>query len=42
MLFRSDQDLNPIDEQGNLYLPGERVCGNKDCVNKTHIVVEQE
>ena len=37
-----DQDLNPITETGELYLPGERICGNKDCVNKSHIVASAE
>jgi hypothetical protein len=33
-----DEDLNPIDGQLRLYLPGVRVCGHKDCVNKEHII----
>jgi hypothetical protein len=33
-----DQNLNPIDENGVLFLVGERVCGHKDCVNEAHIV----
>jgi len=32
-----DDDLNPVDANG-LYMPGERVCGMKDCVNEKHIV----
>ena len=32
-----DVDLNPVDHNG-LVLPGERVCGMKDCVNPKHIV----
>jgi hypothetical protein len=27
----------PINAVGDLYLPGERICGHKDCVNKNHI-----
>lgn len=33
-----DRDLNPIDAEGNLVYPGERVCGHKDCVNLSHIL----
>jgi hypothetical protein len=33
-----DEDLNPIDGQLRLYLPGERICGHGDCVNKEHII----
>ena len=33
-----DEDLNPIDRNLKLYLPGIRVCGHKDCVNKDHII----
>ena len=35
-----DQDLNPIDEQGNLVLSGERICQHRDCVNPAHVVAE--
>jgi hypothetical protein len=34
-----DQELNPIDEQGNLVKPGERICGHKDCMADAHIVL---
>lgn len=27
----------PLDASGNLYRPGVRLCGNKDCVNTAHI-----
>jgi hypothetical protein len=27
----------PINAIGDLYLPGERICGKSDCVNKAHI-----
>ena len=33
-----DDLWRPIDDAGELYLPGERMCGLKDCVNRTHIV----
>lgn len=33
-----DDDWNPIDKKGNLYMPGERICGHKDCITKKHIV----
>ena len=33
-----DQELNPVDDDGVLVHPGERVCGHKDCVNPAHIV----
>ena len=35
-----DADLNPIDEQGNLVLSGERICQHRDCVNPAHVVAE--
>ena len=30
--------MNPIDRKLRLYIPGVRVCGHKDCVNKDHII----
>ena len=33
-----DENLNPIDKNLKLYLPGVRICGHKDCVNKDHII----
>lgn len=33
-----DEDFNPIDRNLKLYLPGQRTCGHKDCVNKEHII----
>lgn len=33
-----DDDDNPLDDQGNIYLDGVRVCRHKDCVNPEHIV----
>ena len=32
-----DQDDNPIDEQGELILIGDRICGHRDCVNTKHV-----
>jgi hypothetical protein len=29
--------VTPVDELGNPVLPGERVCGNLDCVEVAHI-----
>jgi hypothetical protein len=33
-----NDDWWPIDEQGNLFRPGERLCGLKDCVRLTHVI----
>jgi hypothetical protein len=33
-----DPNLNPIDDEGVLVYPGERICGHLDCVNVAHIV----
>jgi hypothetical protein len=33
-----NDNFNPIDRRGNLYMPGVRICGFKDCVNKNHII----
>jgi hypothetical protein len=30
---------NPIDSRGKYYRPGVRLCGNRDCVEPTHIQV---
>lgn len=37
-----DENFNPIDKKLNLYLPGPRSCGHKDCVNKNHILPDPE
>lgn len=29
--------VTPVDENGDPFLPGERICGNFDCVQPTHI-----
>jgi len=33
-----DDLWRPIDGDGELYLPGERLCGLKDCVNRNHVI----
>jgi hypothetical protein len=38
---RGEVDLTtmaPLDNYGNLYLPGYRTCGMADCVNRSHIL----
>ena len=37
-LGRVNDDLDPIDDTGALFLPGLRTCGHRDCVNVKHIV----
>lgn len=32
-----DDLWRPITETGELYLPGNRLCGHKDCINPDHI-----
>lgn len=29
---------NPLDDDGNPYLPGARICNHSDCVNRDHII----
>lgn len=39
--WQGDVDLDtfqPLDKKGQPYMPGERICGNADCVEKTHVV----
>lgn len=36
-----DDDWNPIDEDGQLYRPGQRICGFRDCVQLQHILEVQ-
>jgi hypothetical protein len=36
-----DDDWNPIDENGDLYRPGERICGAKDCIDIHHVIAPQ-
>jgi hypothetical protein len=33
-----DDNWQPIDEDGQLYRPGERLCGLKDCVKQSHVI----
>ena len=33
-----DANWNPIDSKGRLYVPGVRICGNKDCVKRDHVI----
>lgn len=33
-----DELWRPLDEEGNLFRPGERICGHKDCVNLNHVI----
>jgi hypothetical protein len=36
-----DDNWNPIDENGDLYRPGERICGAKDCVDVNHVIAPE-
>jgi hypothetical protein len=36
-----NDDWNPIDEDGHLYRPGQRICGLRDCVKQLHILEVQ-
>ncbi len=38
--FFDDDEVTPVSDSGEPYLPGIRLCGNNDCVEKTHIRVE--
>jgi hypothetical protein len=33
-----DELWRPINAVGDLYKPGERLCGHKDCINSRHII----
>jgi hypothetical protein len=33
-----NDDWQPITEDGELYRPGERICGLKDCVKQAHVI----
>jgi hypothetical protein len=33
-----DDLWRPINAVGDLYKPGERICGHKDCVNSNHVI----
>lgn len=32
-----DDQWRPVDEDGQLILPGERKCGHSDCINSEHV-----
>jgi hypothetical protein len=36
-----DDNWNPIDENGELYRPGERICGAKDCIDIHHVIASK-
>jgi len=38
--YFAEDDSTPVDDMGEAYLPGQRLCGNNDCVEKTHIQME--
>jgi hypothetical protein len=38
----TDEDLNPIDNHGNLVLAGIRSCGYKDCMSVEHVISEPD
>ena len=35
-----DENDNPLDELGNLYMPGPRNCNHRDCVAPNHVEKE--
>ena len=35
-----DNDDNPLDPDGFPYRPGKRLCGNSDCIERSHIQKE--
>ena len=37
-----DYNDNPLDRWGKLFRPGVRLCGNRDCIEPTHIVNESD
>ena len=37
-----DDNWQPIDDEGQLYRPGKRLCGLKDCVRQTHIITPEK
>lgn len=44
MPWQGEYDANdhPIDDLGQLVLPGPRSCGHRDCINPEHVVPEKE
>jgi hypothetical protein len=39
--FELDEQWRPITDDGDLYRPGERICGLKDCVRLVHVIPAQ-
>lgn len=37
-----NDDWLPVDDEGNLFMPGQRICGLKDCVNSKHVVAPKQ
>lgn len=37
-----DENENPLDKSGQLYLAGKRLCGYLDCCNLEHIVLAND
>lgn len=35
--FFDVDEVTPVDDEGEPFLPGERICGNSDCVNPQHV-----
>jgi len=35
--FFDVDEVTPVDDEGEPFLPGERICGNSDCVNLQHV-----
>jgi len=36
-LGKVNDDLDPLDDNGELFMPGVRLCGHRDCVNSKHV-----
>lgn len=34
--------MQPIDDDGNPYMPGVRTCGNSDCVFRSHVITTDQ
>jgi hypothetical protein len=37
-----NDNWEPITEDGELYRPGERLCGLKDCVKQAHVITPEK
>jgi len=35
--FFDVDEVTPVDDEGEPFLPGERICGNSDCVSPQHV-----